>query len=484
MISGRQTLSAIDQTLNDERSKVAAVDEQLEGLSASLVELQRAQSQDYRELARVRVDLISQGEVVSALDRADQQVVAILGQRKAAVAALAKRIGTSEAERKALEAERERQSERVDRAAEILDRAEGATQERLDADPDYQARRVRTEEAQRIAMHAGDKASRSAEELESKGAAYRADPLFLYLWERGFGLPAYKASGLIRWFDGKVAHLVGFADARANYSRLQEIPRRLREHADGLEAAAASEFEGLKALDTAAREADGVPALEAALAAEQQSLDEIDGRIENQTEAHQSLLDRKAAFAAGSDDYSHKAVEYLASEFRRDDLMELRRDALRTPFPDDDLIVARMLDREGEQRKLAATIEDLRRGLEQHHRRLTEIERLRVDFKRNRYDRNGSTFSDGALVSLMLSNFLNGMLDRRSLWRMLQEQQRYQPRQTNPTFGSGGFGQGTVWGGGGLGDIAGNLGRGGFGGGFGRRGGGGGGGGFHTGGGF
>ncbi|MEN8762050.1 MAG: hypothetical protein ABF290_06405, partial [Thiogranum sp.] len=68
-------------------------------------------------------------------------------------------------------------------------------------------------------------------------------------------------------------------------------------------------------------------------------------------------------------------------------------------------------------------------------------------------------------------NFLNGMLDRDSLWRVLEQQQRYRPRRTNPTFGSGGFGRGTVWGGR----------RGGLGGGFGR---GGGGGGFRTGGGF
>jgi hypothetical protein len=84
---------------------------------------------------------------------------------------------------------------------------------------------------------------------------------------------------------------------------------------------------------------------------------------------------------------------------------------------------------------------------------------------------------------MMLGQFLNGMLDRRNLWRILQEQQRYRPQHSDPTFGSGGFGRGTVWGGGigdlgGLGDIFG--GRRGGGGGFG----GGGGGGFHTGGGF
>ncbi|MGB5728312.1 MAG: hypothetical protein WBM52_14015, partial [Thiogranum sp.] len=89
---------------------------------------------------------------------------------------------------------------------------------------------------------------------------------------------------------------------------------------------------------------------------------------------------------------------------------------------------------------------------------------------RRRYDQSGNSFSDGTLIAAMLGNFLNGMLDRDSLWRVLEQQQRYRPQRTDPTFGSGGFGRGTVWGGR----------RGGLGGGFGR----GGGGGFRSGGGF
>jgi hypothetical protein len=80
---------------------------------------------------------------------------------------------------------------------------------------------------------------------------------------------------------------------------------------------------------------------------------------------------------------------------------------------------------------------------------------------------------------MMLANFVKGMLDRDALMRVLEEQYRYRPPRTNPTFGSGGFGRGSPWGGGG--SRSGGFGGGGFrtGGGFG-----GGGGGFRTGGGF
>jgi hypothetical protein len=499
MISGRQTLGSIDQALSGQRSKMGELEQHIQALSASLVEQQQADARDFRELAKVRVDLLAGGELVKHIDQAEQQVLTLLKSREDAANALAGRIRTAEEARAVLEAERTAQADEVDRAAETVDEAEARIQARLDTEPDYQAQREQAREAERTAMHAGEKAANSEQEREQKGDSYRKDPLFIYLWKRGYGLPEYGANPLARWLDGKVARLIGFADARANYARLNEIPRRLREHAEGLKAAAEVEFQALKALDTAAREADGIPTLEAQLEQQQSRLDDIDERIQAAESEHQGLLAQQASFASGDDEHTRQAVEYLAAEFRRDDLMELRREAMATPFPDDDLIVSRMLERDDDGRKIEASIQDLKETLEQQGKRMSDLESVRTEFKRHRYERSGSSFSDGALVAMTLGNFLNGMLDRQTLWKALQEQQRYRPQRSNPTFGSGGFGRGSPWGGGvgdlrDLGDIVGGLGRGGFGrggrgggsggGGGGFGGNGGGGGGFRTGGGF
>lgn len=498
MSSGRQTLASIDQALNDASGKVDALETQIQGIAERQVALQQAQAGDYRDLARVRLGELADTDLRQRLDRTEQQVVALLERRRAAVDGLQGRIEAVEASHRELEAQRGAQAERVDQAAEVVDEAEAQSQAVLDADPDYRAQREKAEAAERKAMHADDKATRSREELEQKGAAYRDDPLFMYLWQRQYGLPSYKASGLIRLLDGKVARLIGFAGARANYSRLNEIPERLSQHAAALKAAADTEIEALKGLDEAALSADGVPALEQTLAAEQSNLDEIDRRIEQSEGAQQALLDEKGQFATGEDEYSRKAVEYLATEFRREDLSLLRREALNTPNPDDDLILSRMLQREDEHRQLEGTVAGLRDAIKQHQRRLAELKALRADFKRNRYDRAGSTFGDNSLIATMLGHFLEGLLDRRELWKVLKEQQRYRPQQSDPTFGSGGFGRGSVWNGGlgdlgNLGDIIGGIARGGLGGGRGAGTGGdfrrrgskrGGGGGFRTGGGF
>ena len=469
MISGRHALGVIDDSLNQERASIETADTRIAEISRQLLALQQARVEDIRELARLRVDMMASGNTLSGIDAVERQVAAVLKARQTAEAELDARIPALQDERNGLEAGRETQRQAVEEAADALDLAEAATQARLDADADYQAQEQRTREADRIARHAEDKALHSEQEKNEKGQSYRDDALFLYLWDRHYGTPQYRAWPVTRWLDTKVARLVDFEDARANYARLQEIPVRLREHAEQKKRDAEAAFEVLRGLDEQAREQDGVVALEASREQQQAGLDEIDARIEEAAERYGELLARKEDFAVGEDEHYRKAVGYVASELRRDDTRELRRDAMATPFPDDDLVVNRLFEREHQVQQLETSLNELKRALRQQHEKLQELESLRADFRHRRYDQSGYSFSDGTLIAAMLGNFLNGMLDRDSLWRVLEQQQRYRPRRTNPTFGSGGFGRGTVWGGR----------RGGFG-----RGGGGGGGGFRTGGGF
>jgi hypothetical protein len=475
MISGRDTLGFIDGSLNKERTGIEAAETRIAEVSRELLAQQQAHVEDYRELARLRVDMISSGNMLSGIDAVGRQVAATLKEREAAVAETDARLPALQEERARLEAERETQRLALEKASETLDTAEAATQARLDADAEYRAQQQRTREAERIAKHAEDKALHSEQEKVEKGQSYRDDTLFMYLWARHYGTPQYQAWPVTRWLDSRIARLVDYEGARANYARLQEIPVRLREHAEEKKRDAEAAFAVLRGLDEKARQQDGVTALEAARDEEQVALEAVDDRIEEAAGRYREVLERKEAFAAGEDEYYRKAVDYVASELRREETRELRRDAMATPFPDDDLIVNRLFEREQQVRQLETSLDELKTALRQQHKKLQELESLRADFRRSRYDQAGYSFSDGSLITAMLGSFLNGMLDRDSLWRVLQQQQRYRPRRTDPTFGSGGFGRGTVWGGrrGGFG--------GGLGGGFGR---GGGSGGFRTGGGF
>ena len=490
MISGQQTLTSIDSSLQDLRNKISRTEEQVEERNNRILALRQDEINNYRELSRLRVDILAADQLITIPDDAERTVQGLLEQRKNGMQKVRDDIAASEQHRRDLELKRKQQASAVEEAADVVDAAEKKTQDRLDDDPGYQKQLQVTREMERTVRHAQGKATQREEELESKGRPYHNDPLFMYLWNRKYATVDYQANGLTRWLDGKVAKLTRFGVARVNFSKLQEIPQRLREHADEIGQKAKLEYEALKALDTQARKEDGIPPLEEIQEQQEAKLKEIDEQIEQATVRRQKLEQEKSDYSAGTDKYYQKAVEYLTGELRRDDLRDLRIEAQVTPFPEDDMIISHLLEQEVQEHNLQDGITQLKSLSVQQHKRLAEMESLRSEFKRNRYDRPGTGFSDPAVIASTLGNLINGVLTRDAFWRILEQQRRYQPRRADPGFGSGGFGRGTVWGSGmrfpsgGGGGIFGSGRRGGFsfpGGGFGRRSGGGG---FSTGGGF
>jgi hypothetical protein len=479
MMSGMQALAQVSDLTRQQQGALAEFDAQAESLQEQLRSVLERRGERLRSLARVHVDVLDDAPLTDGLDAAEQAAAAILEQRKAELDKLARAVEAANGAKANLEQQRERLRAELEAAAEFLDNAEAAVQSKLDADTEYRAQRERAEEADRVAQHAEAKAAESEREDEAKGASYRADALFMYLWRRGYGTSAYRSRGLIRWLDGKVARLIGFDDARLNFQRLSDLPVRLGEHAAARRKAADAEYEALRALDEAARAADDIGRLEAERDAAEQALDEVDAKIDAADQTLADLARQRAAIAAGEDDYTRRAVDALAGALAQEDLATLERNAARTPFPEDDALVADLKAAEQEQRRLSFLLENLKQSRARQQDKLEDLTRLRRDMKRERMDRPGGSFGDSALVAMMLANFVKGMLDRDALMRVLEEQYRYRPRRTNPTFGSGSFGRGSPWGGGG--SRSGGFGGGGFrtGGGFG-----GGGGGFRTGGGF
>lgn len=489
MISGREALGVIQRTIQEEQGRSSDLDQRLRASSQALLESDQARARALAELARLRVGALADGVAVAErLAEADRRVLQALERRESDRTVVERQLEVLEARHAELTRAREGAAVALERAAAELDEAEAATQGRLARDPGYVALREAAERAERVAVHADDKATTAEQELAAKGAAYQADPLFLYLWRRRYGTREYRAWPLTRWLDGRVARLIRYEDARRNYHRLQELPLRLREHADRVGAIADEALAALAARDQAERASDGVTQREAARDARVEALAAADAEVEAGAAAVAEVRARLDAFAQGQDEGFRAAVDALAAELSQVPLRTLAREAIATPFPEDDRVVARLLELERERSTQEATVAELREAAARHKQRITDLEKVRIDFTRRRYDQPDSAFPDAAMIATLVAQLLNGAMTRDALWKVLEQQRRAAPRRADPTFGSGGFGRGSPWGGGPLG------GGGGFGGtsragGGGRPGGGfstggriGGGGGFKTGG--
>lgn len=456
MISGSATLDRLLAAIAQEQARLGDVDASLNRSNDELLALDAKRVADLKRLAALRLDYLANrgaGRAGAPADAGDEQVLKFVAQRDAAFAALKRRQEEQAAKAAELEAERARAATRLAEAADALDAGESATQERLKGDAAYQHKLEAARAADRVAEQAEAKAAQSEAELEAKGEAYRADRLFAYLWRRHYGTPEYRAGGLflaplLRYLDGRVARIVGYLEARANYARLLEIPARLREHAERAKSAADAAHAELEEFDKRARADDGIDALAERVAAARGEVEGAEARIAAAAEAAAELRQSLERFGAGEDPDYLNAVEYLQREFDRSPLEVLRARALTTPSPDDDLVVSRLADLSRRRDELAAAVEELRAAAGANRRRLQELTQLRADFGRAGMALPGSAFRDERAVSTGFAQYLAGMITAQALWQLLSRQRTRTGGSADPGFGSGGFGRGTVWGGG------------------------------------
>jgi hypothetical protein len=140
----------------------------------------------------------------------------------------------------------------------------------------------------------------------------------MYLWRRKFGTSEYRSGFFVRYFDEKIAALINYREARANYAMMRQIPDRLRAHANRLTAELETEGQQLAAFEKDRLiEAGGGPLQEKAAAAKA-ALDASEADV---AEASRKLkaLDRQYDSIAGQDNKGAftKAIELGGERFAR-----------------------------------------------------------------------------------------------------------------------------------------------------------------------
>jgi hypothetical protein len=469
MMNGTDQLAVINQHMAKARSGLDTIHQRMETANQRLVKLRNQLAEEYRQLARFRLDELAANRVATQLDETDRAVLKLLERRSQELHELDSAIEQSTARQDQLNAERGQAVRKRDDLVKQIDESAAEIKSQLSRQDAYQAQDKRVAETGARAEQAERKAAQSEADQEEKGKPYREDPLFMYLWNRRFLTPDYTGSWFTRSLDGWVAKMIKFGDARSNYFMLTELPVRLREHAEQQKAIAAEELEKLHDLEAKALQTDDIVRAKEALAAAQKSLEETEARIEEEEKRHETLFQQRSAFATASDEASRQAIELQVSEIKQEPLANLYMQAKMTSNPDDDVIVARIRDLQQKEKRLISEIAAFQEQERQHQQSFSELEDLRRRFRQSSYDSRYSYFPSGFELAALLGMLMSGRASGGDVWDRIDREQRFRRPRTPPDFGGGvfpgGFGGGR---------------RGGFGGGFG--GGMGGGGGFRTGG--
>jgi hypothetical protein len=467
-LSGPEAMRALEDALRDVRREEDDISRRLARSADLIAKTRETETELFRQLAAVRLDPETQKELTGRLSAAELRArdvqkahAAALSEAEEQLASLDRTLGELSA----------RRAEAVKRAAEQQDRLDTLRERiraQLEADPQYKERRDAARNLASIAAESQAKTAQAERDREEKGRPYRDDRLFMYLWERGYGTPGYRANSLIRYLDGQVAQLIDYARARPNFAILNEIPLRLKEHADRQASLAASAEQELTAREDAVIDAAGGKPVREALAATEAEIEKVDAEVIESEDKRDETAKRLHELAQGEDAEFARAVAVLADTLDDEDVATLLADARATRTDEDDALLGQI------DSARARAAEEERDTREQKERlgklaaRRRELEDIQYEFRRARFDDPRSRFGENALTGELLTDFLRGALSAAVYWNRWRQAQSWQggmgPWVGVPSTRSGGFnwpdnsfggGSGGSWGGG----SGGNWGR-------------------------
>ena len=436
MISGQQALRSIEQATAAIRGQENEFVTMLQSTESEIARLRAERTALFRQLASVRLDVLQREKITAELAVAERQALKILADGKAYLDSLLTRLQEAQAARQKAEEERHAKAAEVTSVLAELEELQARVEPQVRGSSEWIAQKGLVDKAQKIFEAAEAKASRAEADRAAKGKPYQDDPLFMYLWSRGFGSSNYRSGFFVRFFDQKVADLIGFAGTRANYAMLNEIPARLREHAERCLADLQAEQQKQLAIEKAGLAAAGSGPIEERLEAARVSLFEADGRLLAADKTIQALdQERDQALLKGDHSPYSQAVQILSEADSREPLGELYRKAARTRSGEDDSMVKQI---EANGQRIAAAEQEragLRVKAQELAQRRAEIEAQRARFHRLGYDNPMGQFHNDNSIAEILGGIVSGAVKGAVLGQVLKGGYYERPRRADSGFG-------------------------------------------------
>ena len=424
-IRGPEALASLDEAMRDIRREEEEISRRLARSAEKLGKIKENEAELFRQLAQLRLDPAVQSELDGRISVAESKARDMLKAHAKDLSKAEKDVAEVDAALARLTAERAETLKTFETHQAELKALAARLGDSIARDPEFAAKRSRATELSEVAAQSMRKTEQAEADREEKGKPYRDDPLFMYLWEAGYGTASYRANNLIRYLDGLVAGLIAFHKARPNFAMLNEIPLRLREHAERqIENAKAAEAE-VDALEMGAIDKAGGKPMREAMAASQQKIDALDAEIVATEDRRDEAAKSLGALSQGGNPAFEGALNELATALGREDIQTLLAEARKTRTGQDDTIVAQIDDARARAKEEENETREQNGRLKTLAARRRELEDIQWEFKKQRFDDPRSTFRDDKLVGDVLNDFLRGGISAASYWDQWRRSQNW-----------------------------------------------------------
>ena len=438
-LTGPEALRSLDEALRDIRREEDEVAKRLARSAELIAKIRETEGELLRQLAAVRLDPANQAELSGQLSLAEDRARVLFKEHAQALRRIEEQLKKEDKAVSTLVTERAGLGKQAAELQSELEALAATVAGTASTSPEYAAQLAKTEEMTQVAEESLHKTAQAEADREQKGRPYRDDPLFMYLWERSYGTANYRANNLVRWLDGMVARMVGYPEARPNFAMLNEIPLRLREHAERQQEKAQAAQEKLAHLQQGAVDAAGGAPLRERLRQAEERMAAIDEELVAIEDARDETASRRRELAQGRDPAFAAAIDALAEGLGRENIQHLLEQARATRTGQDDTIVKQIDDARSRAQEELNESEEQKARLQTLASRRRELEDIEFEFKKAGFDDRRSSFGGEDLVGDMLTGFLRGGISAAGYWDAWRRSQRWRDDddQRGPWSGGG-----------------------------------------------
>lgn len=415
--SGKHILGDIDKQAHKMRETISDLNQNIGKTQKHIEQLRQDEAEAYLMLAEVRMDLLNDPEMSAKISLAEKDARESLKARQKSRTTLDKSLKENQQQQDTLE------QQRIDLASESeklyvkVKEAEIKIEQALPDDPAYQKLLERIMELEDQIHRVDNKIVLAREDYQEKSKPYHADELFIYLKTKNYGTSSYSALPLIGVLDDWVAKIADYERARRDYAMLLSIPGKLTNHKNLL-AQKIETLEGeIQDYKKQQFKKHGAFEVKQNYLEKQGEMDEIDTKLETLEQEHIEILQSKSGFGQQADEFYNESITTLKNIYQSKTLHNLRRYVAMTEARSDDDIVQKLFKIEEEMNDKEAMLSAYTKSLSSETHRLSELQKVRKTYKKNRYDVRRTTFEDGNMFNVLLSEFLMGVLSNRHFWR-------------------------------------------------------------------
>lgn len=434
VITGRDALHRLDTLVSGSREEFDAAARAAEAHSRRRADLARLKADGYRELAKMRLDVIKEG-ADATLSAAEQQATRLMAEHAKFLATIGGDVEAADQKLREAESARRAGETVVDAALNAYETLTAQVEREVQADPAYIALKDGFENARAIAIRAEQKLELAKADRAEKSQPYESDPLFSYLWQRKFRTPDYHKGGLTRMLDNWVAKLCRYDDAYLNYQRLTELPDRIGEHLASMKLEEAEAQTAIERFEAQALEARGSGKLSADLNDAKSKLKALDADLAAAEAKHSDLRlqqERAASGDAGPQEQARRVIEEGLEKASFPDLKVL---AAETTTLDDDRIVEALIKLRTEELQMEVNWRNVEALPARQRVGVDTLEQVRRRFKEAGLDSPYVMILRGAFEAALQAYGRGPSPDGEALWRAIKATVRQAPRNDDDYFG-------------------------------------------------